>query len=140
MTDFNDEILDAPEEKSKPAIKQDWALVASLTTEQIANLVPRLEAANFIDVRLEKETATLNHTGIIPVSATQLGDMKTLLYVKPEEAVAIKAIVDALPKSKVSTPEENSKDQNQYKLWMVLMVGGILFMLFRAFYYFMISF
>lgn len=122
---------DNPDDETR--IIGQWTLVASLIPEAVGPVVAALEEAGIEEARFEKEKLSVNQTGIIPISAQELGNIKTLVYVRNQDAEQVKALIDALPEPEPYVSELSGSDEALHKLWlkvlilMVAFLGGYLY-------------
>lgn len=93
------DILDAPDDHERPSQYNGWILVATLAPEQIADLVHALEEAAIDagDLYFKKDIPSKVGNIIVPLTANELGNIKTLVFVSPESANKVQLIVDQLP-------------------------------------------
>ena len=115
---YEDDILDAPEESGRDPINGDWALVASLVPEQVNDAIVALEAAGIEDFHFKKEMPSTDGTGIIPLTAEQIGNIKTLVYVRPVQAAQAKALLEVLPEPTLA-PERSEVATKTQRTWLI---------------------
>lgn len=133
------DILDEPEDRGHPSQYKGWILVATLTPEEVGNLVLALEEAEIEEENLyfHKEMPSKVGNIIVPLTAHELGNIKTMVYVAPESVDEVMLIVDLLPEPEPFVSSLSAKDLELQRLWMRLVIGLVIVLVIWSFLRFM---
>ncbi|BDS10176.1 hypothetical protein [Aureispira anguillae] len=111
-----------------------------LRNEELADVIALLEE-NGVYFELKKVMGSMNDTGIVPMAATQLGNIDTIVYVAENEHTLVDVIMEAYYEEREAIPKNEEiqlteKDKGKNQAFILLSILFLLFILLRAYFKF----
>lgn len=108
--------------------QQEWVPLVKIKAIDLGIILPQLEQAG-IDYRIEKLNSSNENTGMIPMSATYLDHIVSILYILEPDREKVQAMVNRYFEEK-KVQKNTNEDLMPDKEWnRVMLLVGLVFLL-----------